>query len=65
MKKSIYTVVLVGILATLFACSDEGQQQAAKDISHQKELEKAEKVQGIVDDKTTKDSQQPTEESDK
>ncbi|NJO15439.1 MAG: hypothetical protein HC877_06740 [Thioploca sp.] len=63
MKKAIYTVFIVGILAML-ACSKEQQQETAQDMSHKAELEKAEQVQGIVDDKTAKDSQQATEESD-
>lgn len=64
MKKAIYTIFIVGILA-ISACSKEEQQQTAKDISHKGELEKAEKVQGIVDDKTAKDSNQTKDETDK
>jgi protein involved in sex pheromone biosynthesis len=64
MKKAIYTVFIAGILA-ISACSKEEQQQTAKDISHKEELEKAEKVQGIVDDKTAKDSNQTKDETDK
>ncbi|BAP57043.1 hypothetical protein THII_2746 [Thioploca ingrica] len=64
MKKAIYAVFLVGIIA-ISACSKEEQQQAAKDISHKGELEKAEKVQGIVDNKAAKDSKKTKEETDK
>lgn len=64
MKKVIYAVFLVGIIA-ISACSKEQQQEAAKDISHKEELEKAEKVQGIVDDKTAKESNQTKDETDK
>jgi protein involved in sex pheromone biosynthesis len=63
MKKIIYTISLLGLLTTLSACSNEEQQQAAKEISHQNELEKAEQVQGIVDEKTAKDSQEIKKES--
>ncbi len=62
MKKSIYTICLLGILTTLSACSNEEQQQAAKQISHREELEKAEQVQGIVDEKTAQE-RQTTEET--
>ncbi len=65
MKKSIYILVLLGILTTtLLACSNEEQQHTAKEISHQNELEKAEQVQGVVDEKTAKDSQEIKKESD-
>ena len=65
MKQSIYTLLLLGILTSmLLACSNEEQQHAAKEISHQNELEKAEQVQEIVDEKTAKDSQEIKKESD-
>ena len=64
MKKTIYTIFILGILTTtLLACSNEEQQQAAKQISHQNELEKAEKVQETVDEKTAKDNQEIKKES--
>ncbi len=61
MKRNRYLISLGIVTTLLVACSD--QEQTAKEVTHQKELEKTEQVQGIVNDKAAVDRQNTEKET--